>query len=126
MQNKKILVTGGAGYIGSHACVSLLEAGYGVVVVDNLSNSSEESLRRVRSITGGELTIDMLDLAYNPVSRVYEAPAQLKAGLARQAEPARRGLRLDEVLVELGHVRPEQVRAAVGLLHRQSHVNELG
>ena len=41
-----ILVTGGAGYIGSHTCVELLNAGYEVVVVDNLSNSSEESLRR--------------------------------------------------------------------------------
>ena len=51
---KIILVTGGAGYIGSHACVELLEAGYDVVVVDNLSNSSEESLRRVREITGRE------------------------------------------------------------------------
>mgnify|MGYP002574509200 CR=1 FL=1 len=47
-----ILVTGGAGYIGSHTCVELLNAGYEVVVVDNLSNSSEESLRRVEKITG--------------------------------------------------------------------------
>ena len=42
-----ILVSGGAGYIGSHTCVELLEAGYDIVVVDNLSNSCEESLRRV-------------------------------------------------------------------------------
>lgn len=48
----KILVTGGAGYIGSHTCVKLLEAGYGVVVCDNLSNSKEESLSRVMKITG--------------------------------------------------------------------------
>ena len=47
-----ILVTGGAGYIGSHTCVELLEAGYEVVVVDNLSNSSEKSLERVAQITG--------------------------------------------------------------------------
>jgi len=47
-----ILVSGGAGYIGSHTCVELLEAGYDIVVVDNLSNSSEESLRRVEKITG--------------------------------------------------------------------------
>ena len=47
----KVLVTGGAGYIGSHTCVELLENGYEVVVVDNLSNSKEESLRRVKKIT---------------------------------------------------------------------------
>ena len=46
-----ILVAGGAGYIGSHTCVELLEAGYEVVVVDNLYNASEESLKRVEKIT---------------------------------------------------------------------------
>lgn len=50
----KILVTGGAGYIGSHTCVELLNSNYDVVVVDNLSNSSEESLRRVKKITEKE------------------------------------------------------------------------
>ncbi len=55
MTDKYILVTGGAGYIGSHTCVELLEAGYSVVVLDNLSNSSEESLRRVQKITGKTL-----------------------------------------------------------------------
>ena len=49
-----ILVTGGAGYIGSHTVVELLNNGYGVVVVDNLCNSSEESLARVKKITGKE------------------------------------------------------------------------
>ena len=48
----KILVTGGAGYIGSHTCVELLNAGYDVVVVDNLSNSKKAALRRVEEITG--------------------------------------------------------------------------
>ena len=47
-----ILVCGGAGYIGSHTCVELLEAGYDIVVADNLVNSSEEALRRVERITG--------------------------------------------------------------------------
>ena len=50
-----VLVTGGAGYIGSHTCVELLESGYGVVVIDNLCNSNPESLRRVQEITGKEL-----------------------------------------------------------------------
>ncbi|MCC6472639.1 MAG: UDP-glucose 4-epimerase GalE [Burkholderiales bacterium] len=49
---ENILVTGGAGYIGSHAVVELLQAGFGVAVLDNLANSYEESLRRVARITG--------------------------------------------------------------------------
>ena len=52
----KILVTGGAGYIGSHTCVELLNAGYDVVVMDNLYNASEEALRRVEKITGKHVT----------------------------------------------------------------------
>ncbi len=48
----QILVTGGAGYIGSHTCVELLNKGYDVVVVDNLCNSNAESLRRVEQLTG--------------------------------------------------------------------------
>lgn len=51
-----ILVTGGAGYIGSHTCVELLESGYQVVVLDNLCNSSPEALRRVEEITGKSVT----------------------------------------------------------------------
>ena len=47
-----ILVTGGAGYIGSHTCIEMLNAGYDVVVIDNLDNSSNESLNRVEKITG--------------------------------------------------------------------------
>lgn len=59
-----ILVTGGAGYIGSHTCVELLNAGYEVVVLDNLSNSSEKSLDRVKQITGKSVKFykgDILD-----------------------------------------------------------------
>ena len=59
-----ILVTGGAGYIGSHTCVELLNAGYDVVVVDNLCNSCKEALDRVQEITGKSLKfyeVDILD-----------------------------------------------------------------
>ncbi len=62
-----ILVTGGAGYIGSHTCVELLNAGYDVVVVDNLCNSCRESLKRVEEITGKTLTFYEVDLLDEPV-----------------------------------------------------------
>lgn len=57
-----ILVTGGAGYIGSHTCVQLLDAGYDVIVVDNLVNSCEESLNRVKELTGKDMKFYMTSL----------------------------------------------------------------
>lgn len=57
-----ILVTGGAGYIGSHTCVLLLEAGYDVLVLDNLSNSKPESMRRVEAITGKQVNFVNADV----------------------------------------------------------------
>ena len=57
-----ILVTGGAGFIGSHTCVELLNAGYEVVVVDNLYNSSMESVKRVEQITGKAVTFYETDI----------------------------------------------------------------
>jgi len=62
----KILVTGGAGYIGSHTCVELLQKGYEVVVIDNFTNSSRESVKRVESITGKKVALyegDVRDFA---------------------------------------------------------------
>lgn len=58
----KVLVTGGAGYIGSHTCVQLLDAGYEVVVADNLSNSKEEALKRVEKITGKKVDFYPVDV----------------------------------------------------------------
>lgn len=62
--NKTILVTGGCGYIGSHTCVELLNRDYNVVVIDNLSNSKDESLKRVKKITNKDIKFyqgDILD-----------------------------------------------------------------
>ena len=68
-----ILVTGGAGYIGSHTCVELLNAGYDVVVLDNLCNSSKESLNRVEEITGKKVTFYEVDLLDQPkVKMVFD------------------------------------------------------
>lgn len=61
-----ILVAGGAGYIGSHTCVELLNAGYEVVVVDNLYNSSEKALERVEQITGKKVRFYEVDLLDQP------------------------------------------------------------
>lgn len=69
----RILVTGGAGYIGSHTCVELLNAGYDVVVLDNLCNSSEKCLDAVRELTGKDFrfyNVDLLD--YDATEKVFE------------------------------------------------------
>jgi len=71
----RVLVTGGAGYIGSHTCLELLRAGAQVVVLDNLANSSEESLRRVRELCPGALEFFRLDLLDAPALEQFFAQA---------------------------------------------------
>ncbi len=72
-KDSTILVTGGAGYIGSHACVELLEAGYEVIVIDNLSNSKAESLNRVKQITGKTPVFYQADICDKPaLSKIFE------------------------------------------------------
>ncbi len=69
----KMLVTGGAGFIGSHTCVEFLNAGYEVVILDNLSNSKEEAVRRIEQIAGKSVTFykaDMRDEA--AVRKIFE------------------------------------------------------
>ena len=69
----KVLVTGGAGYIGSHTTLELLSAGHEVDIVDNLSNSSEESLARVAAITGKSATFHKVDIGdKDELTRVFE------------------------------------------------------
>ncbi|WP_298961445.1 UDP-glucose 4-epimerase GalE [uncultured Roseibium sp.] len=57
-----VLITGGAGYIGSHCCLTFLQAGHDIVVVDNLSNASDVSLDRVASITGANVALEIGDI----------------------------------------------------------------
>ena len=93
-----ILVTGGAGYIGSHTCVELLEADYDVVVVDNLDNGSTKALDAVRTITGKDLAFHEADVAdrdalgkifaEHPISGIIHF-AGLKAVGESVAEPRR-------------------------------------
>lgn len=69
-----ILVTGGAGFIGSHTCLELLNAGHDVIVVDNLSNSSEESLKRVKELTGKSILFYQVDLLdYSALDEIFDA-----------------------------------------------------
>ena len=68
-----ILVTGGAGYIGSHTCIELVRSGYDVVVVDNLSNSCRESINRIEKITGKEIPFYEIDIREDcALSSVFE------------------------------------------------------
>ncbi len=87
----KILVTGGAGYIGSHTCVELLNAGHDVIVFDNLSNSSEESLRRVQKLANRSLVFVQGDIrdanTLDQLFRRYEIEAVIHfAGLKAVGE----------------------------------------
>lgn len=77
----KILVTGGAGYIGSHTCVELLENGWAVVVIDNLSNSSVEALKRVEEITGEKVQFYQADIRDKPkLSEIFGAHTKKSEG----------------------------------------------
>src|SRR5690554_998961 len=93
-----ILVTGAAGYIGSHTCVALLENNHDIVVVDNLVNSSEESLDRVRRITGRNFPFIQLDVcdvtALQAVFEKYPIDAVIHfAGLKAVGESVQQPLR---------------------------------
>jgi UDP-glucose 4-epimerase len=93
----RVLVTGGAGYIGSHACVQLIESGYDIVVVDNLSNSSFEAVRRIRKITNSKVPfyrIDMLDkLSLQRVFNDYKIDSVIHfAGLKAVGESVKKPL----------------------------------
>ena len=68
-----VLVTGGAGYIGSHTCVELLDSGYDIVIVDNFSNSKPEALERIKKITGKTFDFYQADLLDLPaVEKIFE------------------------------------------------------
>ncbi len=77
---KHILVTGGAGYIGSHTCLELLEQGYELTVVDNLGNAKKESLKRVERLSGGRINLVVIDV------RDRERLAAVFAGAERPIE----------------------------------------
>ena len=86
-----ILVTGGAGYIGSHTCLELLNAGHDVVVLDNLSNSSEQFLQRVQQLTGKSLSFIQGDIrdaqALDQLFSLYQIDAVIHfAGLKAVGE----------------------------------------
>ena len=75
----RILVTGGAGYIGSHTCIELLAAGHDIVVVDNLANSKFEAIRRVQEIAGRSLAFRKVDLLDRPALDAVFGEARVDA-----------------------------------------------
>ncbi|GDY14612.1 UDP-glucose 4-epimerase [Planctomycetota bacterium] len=114
----RILVTGGAGYIGSHTCVELLARGDAVTVIDNLSNSREESLRRVEGLTGREVDFHRVDLLDRPGLDRVMAIAQPEsvihfAGLKAVGESVREPLRYHQNNVA-GTLHLVEAMAAIG------------
>ena len=96
MQNS-ILVTGGAGYIGSHTCVELLNQGYKVIVIDNLCNSKIEAIRRVEKITGQQINFHQADVrdreTLNRIFQHYKIDAAIHfAGLKAVGESCQQPL----------------------------------
>jgi UDP-glucose 4-epimerase len=94
----RVLVTGGAGYIGSHTALELLRAGHDVVVVDNLINSHEKALRRVEELAGRPLTFHRVDLLDRPALEAVFAAGPVDAvihfaGLKSVGESVREPLR---------------------------------
>jgi UDP-glucose 4-epimerase len=86
--SKIILITGGAGFIGSHTCLVLLEAGYRLIVLDNFSNSSPESLRRVQGLAGAEagnrLVVVEGDIrSADDLNRAFQAAVQVESTSAQ-------------------------------------------
>jgi UDP-glucose 4-epimerase len=75
-----VIVTGGAGYIGSHTCLELLNAGYDVTVLDNLCNASQESIRRVELLTGKAVTFHEVDLCdLDALRKVFNQTSEVTA-----------------------------------------------
>jgi UDP-glucose 4-epimerase len=100
----RVLVTGGAGYIGSHTCVELLEAGHEVFVIDNLCNGHEAALERVRGITNRELQFTNADIrdgnALNNIFNTFKPEAVIHfAGLKAVGESVANPLKYYDVNV---------------------------
>ena len=100
----RVLVTGGAGYIGSHTCVELLDAGHEVFVVDNLCNGHEAALERVRGITNRELQFTNADIrdanALDNIFNTFKPEAVIHfAGLKAVGESVANPLKYYEVNV---------------------------
>ena len=76
----KILLAGGAGYIGSHTAVALLQSGYDVVILDNYDNSSPESVKRVEELSGKTVSVYEADAADKATVGLYNTFCRFKGG----------------------------------------------
>ncbi|MDZ7346095.1 MAG: SDR family NAD(P)-dependent oxidoreductase, partial [candidate division KSB1 bacterium] len=78
---KRILVTGGAGFIGSHTCVELLASHYEVIILDNLSNSKLTAIDRIKEISGKNVTFYRVDLTDKVGTKEVFTKEQIDAGI---------------------------------------------
>ena len=120
---QKILVTGGAGYIGTHTCVELQNAGYAIVVLDNFSNSKPEALENVKKITGKEIKLyegNMIDrnilekiFTENEISAVIDFAAYKAVGESVQKPVEYYTNNVSTVLVLLDEMKKHNVKTLV-------------
>lgn len=95
----EILVTGGAGFIGTHTCIALLQAGYSVVILDNLCNAKQESLLHLQEITGKSIPFYHMDIRNaDGLRQIFQTHLFCRAALRRTESSWRIGTAATAIL----------------------------